>query len=184
MEKKAIFLDVDGVLNSRTFFDRVHKENGIDIFREKILDKSCITNLKRIVDETGADIILSSSWRIIPTLVETLRKQLGDFGMTIIDSTKSLCCKERGDEIKEWLDRHPEYTAFVVLDDDSDMTAVMDHFVQTRYWGRGLTAELADKAIEILHKDHRNEVYKNEALIYLINVAFRVHNKQSRNIMM
>lgn len=149
--KKAIFLDVDGVLNNMEFFDRMHKKENVNIFQEDILDKSCIANLKRIVDATSADIVISSTWRKIPKLMDALSSQIGEFGLTILDRTEYLYRHERGDEIKEWLDRHQEYTEFVVLDDDSDMTAVMDHFVQTCFYGRGLTSDLADKAIEVLN---------------------------------
>ena len=57
--------------------------------------------------------------------------------------------QERGDEIRIWLDAHPEVAAFVVLDDDSDMTAVRDQYIQTSY-DEGLTDEHVDRAISLL----------------------------------
>lgn len=49
--EKVIFLDIDGVLN-----DEEHTS-------ESYLDSMMVGRLKRIIDETGAEIILSSSWR-------------------------------------------------------------------------------------------------------------------------
>ena len=47
---KVIFLDVDGVLNSnRTLYEDISLEDDL------------ISNLKELVDKTGAKIILSSS---------------------------------------------------------------------------------------------------------------------------
>ena len=58
---KVIFLDVDGVLNSDEYFDRIQNldiegiESDIDINKVKLL--------KKAVDTTGAKVVLSSSWR-------------------------------------------------------------------------------------------------------------------------
>ena len=53
---KVIFLDIDGVLNSLAY-DRGRKENNRNI------DETGLPLIKRIVDETQAKIVLSSSWR-------------------------------------------------------------------------------------------------------------------------
>ena len=49
----VIFLDIDGVLNSKQ--DRFSWDIETDIH---------FIRLKRIVEKTGAQIVLSSSWRI------------------------------------------------------------------------------------------------------------------------
>ena len=55
---RIIFCDVDGVLNHKGCIDR--SPGGFTgVVEEHIL------NLKRIVDETGAKIVLSSDWRLI-----------------------------------------------------------------------------------------------------------------------
>lgn len=51
---KVIFLDIDGVLNS-FIYDLERKEG------ETAIDHTRLPLLKRIVDETGAIIVLSSS---------------------------------------------------------------------------------------------------------------------------
>lgn len=53
---KVIFLDVDGVLNSQDLFERCGEELVP-------IDEENIRYLKEIVDATGAQIVLSSSWR-------------------------------------------------------------------------------------------------------------------------
>lgn len=53
---KVIFCDIDGVLNEDTTPTRT-KSRVIFIDEEKLL------RLKRIVDATGAKIVLSSTWR-------------------------------------------------------------------------------------------------------------------------
>ena len=53
---KVIFTDIDGVLNEDTTPTRT-KSHVLFIDKEKLL------RLKRIVDATGAKIVLSSTWR-------------------------------------------------------------------------------------------------------------------------
>lgn len=51
--QKIIFLDVDGVLTHEDYL------NGV----EEDLDETKIKILKQIIDQTNAEIVLSSTWR-------------------------------------------------------------------------------------------------------------------------
>lgn len=51
--KKVIFLDIDGVLN----------DEGLRYDEGHIIDNQFVLNLRRIIDKTGAEIVLTSSWR-------------------------------------------------------------------------------------------------------------------------
>jgi len=160
---KVIFLDIDGVLNvipkgRDRFGGTFHKE-----FED---------NLKMIIDCTGAKIVISSSWRFDGLdhmkAMWDYRKLPGE----VIDCTpdcaqlvsaekfKFLDEVERGHEIQEWLDQHPEVTGFVIIDDDSDMLkSQQQNFVRCannrhhkgNVEGYGLTGMCRDKAIEILN---------------------------------
>ena len=69
---KVIFLDIDGVLNSsRTLYEDISLEDDL------------ISNLKELVNKTGAKIILSSSWRLSTEAVATLMDKLDKFGLVI-----------------------------------------------------------------------------------------------------
>ena len=52
--EKIVFLDIEGVLNC----EETTYETGVKIDKDKVF------LLKHIVEETGADIVLSSSWKI------------------------------------------------------------------------------------------------------------------------
>ena len=74
--KKVIFLDVDGVLNSdRTLYEDISLEDDL------------ISNLKEIINKTGAKIILSSSWRLSTEAIATLMDKLDKFGLAISGMT-------------------------------------------------------------------------------------------------
>jgi hypothetical protein len=76
-EVRLVFLDVDGVLNNSN--SRIDKLN--------VIEKDLVKNLKYIVKETQAEIVVSSTWRYsaqgYPILEKTLKKE----GMRIMDRT-------------------------------------------------------------------------------------------------
>ena len=159
---KVIFLDVDGVLNSEV--SREQERNNFDNWMEHEVSEMHVNNLKKIVDATGAQIVLSSSWRfdhpkatgrdfIADPLMKILDRKLKAVGLDIIDVTPDLRGKIRGAEIQDWLDRHSEVERFVILDDDVDMMEEQKPFFVNTTFKNGLTEEMANKAIEILNKD-------------------------------
>lgn len=138
---KVLFLDIDGVVNCGRTTTRYRGIIGIDPHMAFLVG--------RIVLNTGAKIVLSSSWRGWPEGEEEIRKKVYDF----IDCTKHVPDEDavRGDEIKEWLDRHPEVERYAILDDDSDMLLEqMDHLFRTE-WETGINPEIADKIIAYLN---------------------------------
>ena len=130
MNDKLIFLDIDGVLNnsamaySMDFFKLI---NDIEtIHGGARLSGVNIRNLNQLTDDTGAKIVISSSWRILSDLDE-LCDILGNAGVTgeIIDETPILSSL-RGNEILQYINdnyswEEQEKLKFVILDDDSDM---------------------------------------------------------------
>ena len=89
---KVIFCDVDGVLNNESTSELT--PNGYRGVSDKL-----IRNLRKIVDETGAKIVLSSDWRLLKDtpvngkdydyLVESLDKVSG---LTFFDHTADFSC--------------------------------------------------------------------------------------------
>lgn len=141
---KIIFLDIDGVVtNLKTGW--------------RLPDLDCLHELFRIIKETGAFVVLSSTWRLHVDLFS----QVQSWGINFISMTprchqinveNEVRWTERGDEIQEWLDMHEhlKIESFVILDDDQDMKHLSDRLVITS-WGDGLSKEDADRAIEILN---------------------------------
>lgn len=166
---KIVFLDFDGVLNSRAFF-RANKGKGAtnELGEAGAIDPKAVAKLNRLLDETMAVVVVSSSWRCAYSqakLGEIL--SLRGFTGLVIGVTPDLTttsedglhlAKERGDEIRQWLDdnTHFDVTSFVVLDDNGDMRAVRDRFVQTDF-DTGLTDERVERCIEILNRPIEGE---------------------------
>lgn len=139
---KVIFLDVDGVLNSARDGYSINLENDYHF-----------EMLKKIVDATDANIVLSSSWRIgfsVLSLPEkNLIERLEKYGMEIMDFTPCMT-GTRGDEIREWLSNNWPVESFVILDDEGDMAEFKETNLVKTNTSIGLQEKDVDKAIEIL----------------------------------
>ena len=143
---KIIFLDFDGVLNNlKSITDR------------QMFSPPNMENLKRIVDETDAQFCLSTSHRYIPfslAMFDMVCQKIGIqnriYGKTKDNVEKASMvqgAQQRVQEIREWLEQHPEVSKWVVLD---DMDMKIDNFIRTNYL-LGLTEDDATNAINILN---------------------------------
>lgn len=136
---KFIFLDIDGVVN-------------IDFSKpisEQMPDRDCMLQLKRIVDTTNAEIVLSSSWRFCEHAKNRLFQSFKAFNIPMwVSETPEVEECNRAREIQAWISDNNPNCRFVILDDVSD-ACIDGAFVRTNA-ATGLTAELADRAIEIL----------------------------------
>jgi len=166
--KKVIFLDIDGVLATPQYLK--HGIWALNPERQKMLG--------RILSETNADIVLSSSWRC-NTLEET-KTHMEKEGFLFTDKIVGITIRAyqwlqretgvhlsipRGVEIKQWIDTNihsengknwkrltvdKDYT-YLILDDDSDMLLEhKNHFVRTNS-EIGLTDDDVNKSISILN---------------------------------
>lgn len=150
---KIIFLDVDGVLNSDEYFDKI---KNLDIQGiERDIDVEKIKLLKKVIDATGAEVVLSSSWRYTRN-AQYLKELLSKYGI-YVDSTPYIQ-NERGLEIRKWLSEHQDVEDFVILDDEifeSYDEELMKKLVKIsnengRSFGEGLLLSDVDKIIEKL----------------------------------
>jgi len=146
--RKIIFLDIDGVVNSSFFF-----KTQPDKDREHDIDPKAVEILQRILKETGAEVVLSSSWRGGEENHKVIRNLVCDFTQI----TPRCCAGIRGVEIYTWIDKNIPYDEkdqlkYAILDDDSDMLLWQkDHFFQCDN-EFGLTEEIANNVINHLNK--------------------------------
>ena len=110
-----------------------------------------LKNLAKIVRKTGANIVLTSTWRLDKEHMAVLRARLAEYGLKIYDMTDNINMI-RGVEIKEWLKSHRDIENYVVIDDEEyDLSNFIDNkhlvIVNSKY---GLTFGDRVKAIEKL----------------------------------
>lgn len=163
---KIIFLDIDGVLNVMM--------PDVDYFGQ-CFHKHFEDNLKWIIDNTGAKIVISSTWRMdgLDRMREmwkyrNLAGEVIDITPTVVDVVERGTCEfydlvDRGYEIQQWIDDHKDQIeSYCIIDDDNDMLpSQQNNFVRTSDnidhpdcvdIGYGLTRKCAEKVIKILNK--------------------------------
>ena len=146
-KKAVLFLDNDGVIClSNNWGSRVKKRkkdkislvmNDPDVdpkYRFDYFDKKAVKVLNQVLEETGAEIVVSSDWRLYATLEE-----LGDYYLSegiikkpIAFTKRYIGCdkpdefewvrrtmyeQQRCIEVRQYLIDHPEVTHWVCIDD-------------------------------------------------------------------
>ena len=166
--KKIIFLDIDGVLNTQLWYTQMDRNTTIDKYGYAF-DPNAVANLKRIVEETGADIVISSSWKCMGLIqmedmwndrnlpgriVGITPNSVSDELLLHADIDSMELFHIRGEEIKEWLSKHGKRVSnYAIIDDmDNMLPEQQSHFVQTNP-EFGITKEDSEKAIKILNKE-------------------------------
>ncbi len=151
---KAIFLDIDGVLNSYTTVlqnDKIkysHPYVGAWMIADVYLYR-----LKKIISLTGAKIILHSTWRYFKRDRELVRRTLARANLSLYDylpfsEKKGMMPKQK--DIEDYLSDHSEINHFIVLDDESSAWND-ERLVQTNLM-TGLTKEKTNEAINKLNQ--------------------------------
>ncbi len=162
---KIIFLDVDGVLNCE------YCKVKIDGYNFVMDDK--IDLLKQLVDCTGAEIVLSSTWRFGWFYMDSsgakdsfqqreirhfiaLRDKLQEFELELLDRTPVSVEDDRGKEIDEWLRKWEgePVESFVILDDLNGkyLRPHAGRLVRTSIT-KGLLQKHVELAVKILEKE-------------------------------
>ncbi len=142
IHKKILFLDIDGVIN-----------NHYSLSEQIEFDSRNIVLLRDICDRTGAVVVLSTSWRNMYSRYEfnAMFMVTGFPGINIIGVTPELPNQCRGVEIKAWLDEHPGWENYLILDDDEDMLEEQLPFFHKTWAGSGLVARHVGIIVECLN---------------------------------
>ena len=145
MTQKYIFLDIDGVLTSQ--------KSGFGF------DTDCLENLRQLIEKSGADLVIISSWR-----EETLEKTVRHMPQLLREKASAqtpLLGKSREDEIRLFLtdtftkDPHPEeLPSFIILDDQEETyrQEFRNHHLVLTDLKKGLTQEKAREALALLQE--------------------------------
>jgi len=163
---RVLFLDIDGVLNTERWHDRCVE--AVVAYADNFgyeFDPEAVEGLRRIVDETGADIVISSSWKFwglstmqklwasrdLPgKVIDVTPNNVSDEMLLSIDLDRMMLPAGKGSEIKEWLTANGNPDSYAILDDMDDMLPEQQsRFVQIDP-SVGITREDADRVITIL----------------------------------
>ena len=167
--RKIIFLDFDGVLNTEHY-------QGLLQYQGKswqdeygaFFDPNAVKQMKRIIDATGTDIVVESSWKYLGLdamkelwdvrnlpgrVIDITPSSVSDEYLSNVDldnlDASMLHCK--GLEIASWLVEQTEDIRYVIIDDEYViLESQLSHFILTNPY-EGITEEQAERTISILN---------------------------------
>lgn len=144
---KVIFLDIDGVLNC----DKTPNPRKFPY----IVDKKLLARFKKLVDRTGAKVVLSSTWRCDPVGLFAAKH----WGVPFIDVCPDKPRSPRRREIISWLADHPRVTRFAVIDDEDDELDDLPLFQPSSK--TGITREIVKSVERYLNGDTDETIRRN-----------------------
>ena len=136
-----IFLDIDGVINCRSFLRKNRPTDEHDLSTwAAMMCPEMVARINRITDATGAKIVIVSDWRKHGS-EETLFKTIREGGITgeIIGSTREVNERRRDIEIAEWIGRtfgwdNAETLKFIAIDDNPHLyPSIRGRVIQTSF---------------------------------------------------
>ena len=117
--RKILFLDFDGVIVTDRHQSQLMATNSPlrDEYGAKF-DPVCIENLRRIIDSTDADIVVTSTWKMEKGLEGIQRMwQARHLPGKVIGVTPDIDPIHRGNEIEAWLTACGEVCRYAIIDD-------------------------------------------------------------------
>ena len=136
MKTFYIFLDIDGVMNDFSYWNKCKEKNKNPRFMQMEnypFNPESLNNLMKLSQyllhqQTVTRIVLSSTWRLDDTSTAIVNSRLAEYGMTIYNKTPRLdklpldkLNSHRSLEIKAWLNSNKNPTKYLVLDDCTDI---------------------------------------------------------------
>lgn len=132
--KNIIFLDIDGVLNTERWHLNEGQNSPQDQFGDSF-DPEAVANLVLIIEKTGADIVISSSWKFsghesmqamwrerkLPgKVIGITPSTLSDEMLLKADPDELDKMPFKGYDVKEWLSNHSKQIKnYVIIDDEN-----------------------------------------------------------------
>lgn len=152
---KILFLDIDGVLNGH---------DGVAVLR-----RECCERLNRLIQATGAKVVLVSAWRYMILDTGEYKSAMTCVGFSYMLKTHGIDCEiigttcsdeelmPRGEQVRKWMRDNPRPLRWCILDDGDPeefgyAPLLTDRLITTPSDG-GLQDEHVERAIELLGKD-------------------------------
>ena len=154
---KVIFLDIDGVLNCK----RTPNPRKFPF----IVDPALLNRLKRLLELSGAKVVLASNWRYDPAGMFSARH----YGVPFIATTPDLPNEPRRNPILDWVRRHPDVERFIVIDDEDDQLDALPLFQPSR--SAGITHEMVEAAADYLNGKTDKDMRRNTVIRIFQNLG-------------
>ena len=161
--RRVIFLDIDGVLNCR----RTPNPRKLPY----VVDPALLERFRDLVGRTGAEVVLTSTWRYDPAGLFSAK----NWGIPFIDVVPDMPGKPRRNEILAWLQSTEDVGRYAVLDDEDDELDELPLFQPSS--SIGITEELCQGLAAYLlgQTDRDMRCGRVERLVQNIRSSLRGH---------
>lgn len=172
---KVLFLDIDGVLNTESYSERIFvarkrealirqlplsSDKLVNKTRDKygaLFDPAAVEQLKRIIDASNCSIVLSSTWRRSGLQVMRSMWKDRDLPGELWNITSQFQMMDRGTEIKDFIELQRTHNInierYVILDDRCDFLPEQLNYLVECHGYSGITTNIADRAIALFQDD-------------------------------
>lgn len=119
MPRKILFLDFDGVMVTDRHLEQLTATSSpLRDSYGAVFDPACVEQLKRIIDFTDADIVVTSTWKM-ELGQDVIRQMWNDRHLpgTIAGVTPDIDSIHRGEEIEAWLSACGQQYQYAIIDD-------------------------------------------------------------------
>lgn len=155
-----LFLDIDGVLNSTYYNDK------LEIFKFYEIKK--INLVKKIVEETNCKIVLTSlrlNFQLYENEITDIFKNEG----VLVYDTLQVPFTNKVEGINNWLNKHKFINQYVILDDTNYKQEFHNHFIKVSSY-YGLTKNKAKTIIDYFKTSLKLTMLLKEAKQQIIDI--------------
>jgi hypothetical protein len=143
---KILFIDFDGVIVHSKY------EHGRDV------DPACLARVRRICKESGAQVVIHSTWVYLHT-PEELKGYVSGLAEHLHPDFVAKLSAGRGldagkiEAIQEWLDAHPRVEYYAILEDEmiGDMKKYPIVWIPGGFYRQGIQHHHATIAVRVLN---------------------------------
>ena len=132
---KVVFVDIDGVMNCHEEMLALLKQNPKAHGKVDLPSPTKCRLLKHLVDKTGAEIVLSSSWRLSLRAIQNVMDTFKPYGLLLSGLTEQYVAKSKFKET-EYYQIKPKHshTGYDYNEPNHEGIIIEDRGAEIAYW--------------------------------------------------
>lgn len=127
IKMNIVFLDYDGVVNTLMWDERGDKCGYYYPDDNMVNNFQAVQWVSEFCEKAGYCIVVTSSWRLCDNYIDCLINGGLRDNVPVVGKTPYLKGSNRADEIRHYLQTHPEIENYIIFDDLDEMEELSSH---------------------------------------------------------